>query len=87
MNKINKIIISLLILVGAGCTTIKKALGIGGGEENQVVDNNSTEQPVDNGVDFSAPSTTNYTEFLIFCAVVIVILAGVNFYLKRNDEK
>ena len=87
MNKINKIIITSVLLLGTACTTVKKFFGVDNSEEQVTpVENNSTGEVIDNGVDFSA-SQTNYTEFLIFCAIVMVVLAGVNFYLKRNDEK
>jgi hypothetical protein len=90
MNKINKIVLSSMLLFSTGCTTVKKALGIGQSAEEpkEPVDSNSTGEIVDNGVDFSFPSPqTNYTEFITVCIVVILVALSVRFFIKRKTNE
>ena len=88
MNKINKIILTPALLLGAGCTTVKKFFGIDGGEEEQVVpvENNPTGETVDNGVDFSVPQA-DYAEFFVVGLLIIAALLVARYFIRKKNRR
>ena len=84
MIKINKIIFASMLLLGAGCTTVKKFFGVNNEEEHseEVIE---AGEPTVETVDVSFPaSQTYYTEFLIVCLLVITGLCLLRYFLNKK---